>query len=62
MKDLEMIGSREIIEQSLSQPAATGKMIAAIGKASAQNRLTLIIENVSVRIVFIFEIKYINSV
>ena len=62
MKDLEMIGSREIIEQSLSQPAATGKMIAAIGKASAQSRLTLIIENVSVRIVFIFEIKYINSV
>jgi hypothetical protein len=62
VKDLEMIGSREIIEQSLSQPAATGKMIAAIGKASAQNRLTLIIENVSVRIVFIFEIKYINSV
>ena len=57
-----MIGSREIIEQSLSQPAATGKMIAAIGKASAQSRLTLIIENVSVRIVFIFEIKYINSV
>jgi hypothetical protein len=62
VKDLEMIGSREIIEQSLSQPAATGKMIAAIGKASAQSRLTLIIENVSVRIVFIFEIKYINSV
>jgi len=62
VKDLEMIGSREIIEQSLSQPAATGKRIAAIGKASAQSRLTLIIENVSVRIVFIFEIKYINSV
>ena len=58
-----MIGSREIIEQSLSQPAATGKMIAAIGKASAQNRLTLIIENVSVRMVFIFVIcKSINLV
>jgi hypothetical protein len=51
-----MIGPREISELSLSQPAATGKMIAAAGKASAQNRLTLIIENVSVRIVFIIVI------
>lgn len=52
-----MIGPREISELSLSQLAATGKMIAAAGKASAQNRLTLIIENVSVRIVFIFVIQ-----
>ena len=48
-----MIGPREICELSFSQPAATGKIIAATGKASTQNRLTLITENVSVRMVFI---------
>jgi len=47
-----MLGPREISELSLSQPAATGKIIAAIGKASAQNRLTLIIESISTRMVF----------
>jgi hypothetical protein len=57
-----MIGPREMSELSLSQPAATGKMIAAAGKASAQKRLTLIIEDVSARMVFIFRIKSTNSV
>lgn len=61
-KDLETIGPREIREFSLSQPAATGKMIAAAGKASAQNRLTLITENVSVRMVFIVVVKSTNTV
>ena len=60
--DIAMIGPREISELSLSQPAATGKMIAAAGKASAQNRLTLITENVSVRMVFIVLIKSTISV
>ena len=58
-----MIGPDEISELSFCQPATTGKMIAATGKASAQKRLTLIIENVSVRMVFIFVIvKSINLV
>ncbi len=51
-----MIGPHEISELSFCQPATTGKMIAAAGKASAQKRLTLITENVSVRMDFIFMI------
>jgi len=55
-----MPGPREVSELSLSQPAATGKMIAAIGKASAQNRLTLIIERASVRMIFISRLSLLN--
>ena len=58
-----MTGSGEISKPSFCQPATTGKMTAAAGKASAQKRLTLITENVSVRMDFIFMIvKYINLV
>ena len=49
-----MIGPREIKALTFSQPAKTGQRMAAAGKASAQNELTLITEIVSVRIVFIF--------
>jgi hypothetical protein len=48
-----MIGPRVTSEPSLSQPTATGTIIAAKGKANIQNRLTLITENASVRMVFI---------
>lgn len=51
-----MIGPGEISKPNFCQPATTGKMIAAAGKASAQKRLTFITENVSVRIDFIFMI------
>ena len=58
-----MIRPHEIGELSFCQAAAIGKMIAATGKASAQKKLTLIIENVSVRMDFILMIvKSINLV
>ena len=58
-----MIGPRAISELSSCQSATIGKMNAAAGKASAQKRLTLITENVSVRMDFIFMIvKSINIV
>ena len=64
LKDLlEVIGPRAISEQSFCQSATIGKMNAAAGNASAQKRLTLIIENVSVRMDFIFIlVKSINPV
>ena len=56
-KDLvEMVGPPKRSQLSFSQPAATRQMIAAAGSASAQNRLTLMTEIVSVRMFFIFVI------